>query len=39
MIILYTDGIQEARNHQKEEFGLERLQDLVASHLDHSPES
>lgn len=38
MVILYTDGIHEARNQHKEEFGLDRLQDLVASHLDHPPE-
>ena len=28
-IILYTDGISEARNEDDEEFGEERLQDLV----------
>ncbi len=28
-LLLFTDGINEARNHQEEEFGLERLESIV----------
>jgi len=31
MIILYTDGISEAMNSRKEEFGEERLYEIIAS--------
>jgi serine phosphatase RsbU (regulator of sigma subunit) len=31
-IILYTDGIVEARNDQGEEFGLQRFTDYIVRH-------
>lgn len=36
--LLYTDGIIEARNKEKEEFSLERLVQEVESHADFTPE-
>jgi len=36
MIILYTDGIVETRNEQKEEFGYTRLQKLIEDHIHES---
>lgn len=30
-LVLYTDGLTEAMNHKREEFGEERLLDLIAS--------
>ncbi len=29
MLVLYTDGIVEAANHDKEEFGVERLKEII----------
>jgi len=34
IFVFYTDGISEAMNHQKEEFGEHRLVDLLIQ-LDH----
>lgn len=31
-IILYTDGVTEAENHSEEQFGVQRLTDLVQAH-------
>jgi sigma-B regulation protein RsbU (phosphoserine phosphatase) len=31
-LFLYTDGISEARNKRGEEFGLERIQDILIKH-------
>lgn len=36
-IILYSDGITEAKNAQKKMFGLDRLADLVLAHSSESP--
>lgn len=36
MIITYTDGVIEARNRNKEEFGLERLKDIIFKFRDLS---
>lgn len=32
LLVLYTDGVTEAMNPQREQFGLQRLCDLVESH-------
>jgi serine phosphatase RsbU (regulator of sigma subunit)/putative methionine-R-sulfoxide reductase with GAF domain len=32
ILLLYTDGIVESKNHQKEEFGLERLKKIIQKH-------
>lgn len=37
MLLLYTDGIIEAMNKEKEEYGYERLQDLILANADLSP--
>lgn len=37
MLLLYTDGIIEAMNKEKEEYGYERLQDLVLANSHLSP--
>ncbi|MFQ3639924.1 MAG: SpoIIE family protein phosphatase [Chloracidobacterium sp.] len=31
-VVFYTDGLVEARNHQNEAFGFERLEALIAQH-------
>lgn len=31
MLVLYTDGVTEAANHEKEEFGTNRLSELLAT--------
>lgn len=36
MLVLYTDGLVEAMNERDEEFGEERLKQLVAAHLNLS---
>ena len=36
VFVLYTDGVTEARNPRKEEFGEERLKDLVSKYKDLS---
>jgi sigma-B regulation protein RsbU (phosphoserine phosphatase) len=33
ILCVYTDGITEARNHAGEEFGIQKLQDLLASQV------
>jgi serine phosphatase RsbU (regulator of sigma subunit)/HAMP domain-containing protein len=39
MLVLYTDGISEAMNARQEEFGEERLYELIASnHVDNTEE-
>jgi sigma-B regulation protein RsbU (phosphoserine phosphatase) len=35
-LLIYTDGISEAMNERMEEFGEEKLQDLVQSNSDES---
>ena len=37
-VVLYTDGITEAENMEKELYGLERLCDVISRHWDKSPE-
>jgi serine phosphatase RsbU (regulator of sigma subunit)/sensor domain CHASE-containing protein len=36
MVILYTDGVTEASNPQKNQYGLERLCEVVSQHKDRS---
>ena len=38
IIVLYTDGITEARNMEKAQYGLERLCAVVGKNWDHSAE-
>jgi phosphoserine phosphatase RsbU/P len=38
VVVLYTDGVTEARNAHGEEFHYERLADVVASHRERSAE-
>ncbi len=38
ILLLYTDGITEAKNENNEEFGYERLRELVKANYDQSPE-
>ncbi|MEP3387106.1 MAG: SpoIIE family protein phosphatase, partial [Reichenbachiella sp.] len=35
--VLYTDGITEACNDKKEQFGFDRLQSALTKHADQSP--
>jgi sigma-B regulation protein RsbU (phosphoserine phosphatase) len=37
-ILIYSDGITEAMNEESEEFGEERLQDIVVIHRDRPPD-
>ncbi len=37
MLILYTDGIVETRNEEKEEFGYHRLKQLIEDHIEQPP--
>jgi sigma-B regulation protein RsbU (phosphoserine phosphatase) len=37
-LVLYTDGLTEAMNAQNEQFGLDRLSDVVRENHDRSPE-
>jgi len=37
LMVLFTDGITEARNHQGEEFGYDRLKELVIRNAEMSP--
>jgi Stage II sporulation protein E (SpoIIE) len=37
MLILYSDGIDEATNHRDEEFGESRLQNIVSANRDAAP--
>jgi serine phosphatase RsbU (regulator of sigma subunit) len=37
LLALYTDGIIEARSREGEEFGVERLQQMIAEQRDQSP--
>lgn len=36
VVVLYTDGITEAINIQKQQYGLERLQHVVQHHIEQS---
>lgn len=38
LLVFYSDGITEARNHQGAQFGVDRLIDLVQVHADTDPE-
>lgn len=37
-IVLYTDGVTEANDAQGQEFGVERLQQIITNHRDATPE-
>lgn len=37
VLLIFTDGVTEARNPREEEFGEERLANLVADRLDFDP--
>ncbi|HNT95042.1 MAG TPA: PP2C family protein-serine/threonine phosphatase, partial [Thermotogota bacterium] len=39
VFILYTDGIPEARNEEKEEFGFTRMQEVLRSNCENSAEA
>jgi sigma-B regulation protein RsbU (phosphoserine phosphatase) len=39
LLSLYTDGVTEASNIEKEEFGLSRLKEKLCTHCDLDPES
>ena len=39
LLSLYTDGVTEASNIEKEEFGLSRLKEKLCAHSDLDPES
>jgi sigma-B regulation protein RsbU (phosphoserine phosphatase) len=39
LLVLYTDGVTEARNASDEEYGTERLSALVAAHAGDAPEA
>ncbi|MEA1884673.1 MAG: GAF domain-containing SpoIIE family protein phosphatase [Thermotogota bacterium] len=36
VFVIYTDGIPEARNEGKEEFGFERLKEVIKTNYNHS---
>ena len=38
VIVLYSDGVTEARNMKKEEFDEERLKEIVSKYKDKSAE-
>lgn len=38
LIVLYTDGIIEAKNHDEEEYGYDRLEAVLQKHCEESPE-
>jgi sigma-B regulation protein RsbU (phosphoserine phosphatase) len=38
ILVLYTDGVTEARNPAKEQFGEEKLQKLLSKHRSLSPD-
>jgi sigma-B regulation protein RsbU (phosphoserine phosphatase) len=38
-LVLYTDGVTEAVNGMGEEFGVDRLSDLIAAHRHSAPEA
>ena len=38
ILLLYTDGIIERKNKKQEEFGIDRLKEVVLSNLDKSPQ-
>lgn len=37
MLVLYTDGVTEATNPEDEQYGIERLTRVAASHFGESP--
>ncbi len=39
LLVLFTDGITEARNHHGEEFGYDRLKNLMIKHAKKNPET
>ena len=39
LLCLFTDGVTETSNHEKEEFGIDRLKDEIVEHQELDPES
>ena len=39
VLCLFTDGVTEASNHEKEEFGIDRLKNEIVEHQELDPES
>jgi PAS domain S-box-containing protein len=37
-VVLYTDGITEAENAERNQYGLNRLCEIISQHWQHSPE-
>jgi serine phosphatase RsbU (regulator of sigma subunit) len=38
-VVCYTDGIEEARNRRKEEFGVERVREVALAHAAEAPDA
>ncbi len=38
VIVIYSDGISEAMNESEEEYGEERLTELISNHIEESPD-
>jgi serine phosphatase RsbU (regulator of sigma subunit) len=38
LLFMFTDGIVEAKNRNREEFGYERLKEIIVRNAGHSPE-
>ena len=38
VLVIYSDGISEAMNESEEEYGEERLTELISNHLEDSPD-
>jgi len=39
LLCLFTDGVTETSNHEKEEFGIDRLKNEIVEHQELDPES
>lgn len=39
IMVLYTDGITEAKNQKGDEYGYDRLKDIITSHTNESPKT
>lgn len=37
MLVLYSDGVSEAKNNRDEVFGIDRIQQLIQDHADQGP--
>ena len=38
LIVIFSDGISEAMNENEEEYGEERLKELISNHIEESPD-